>query len=160
MLYLLLFHLWLFSITYFPFHQLPFCSWTIKIIINIFSWNELWLVTKPSRIRKPPFSFHRSQSTLSHDNKHFCKVISKSIVEVMDQTRKIDPTFDLWLSVTMTLELRTLALRTTHSLIMVNISAKLFTKRTMMVLYRSPEQTTLHTYYWSFSKVHCSKIFI
>ena len=33
-------------------------------------------------------------------------------------------------------------------------------KRTMMVLYRSPEQTALHTYCWSFSKVHCSKIFV
>ena len=33
-------------------------------------------------------------------------------------------------------------------------------KRTMMVLYRSPEQTALHTYCWSFSQVHCSKIFV
>ena len=28
-----------------------------------------------------------------------------------------------------------------------------------MVLYRSPEQTDLHIYCWSFSQVHCSKIF-
>ena len=33
-------------------------------------------------------------------------------------------------------------------------------KRTMMVLYRSPEQTDLHTYYWSFSQVYCSKTFV
>ena len=33
-------------------------------------------------------------------------------------------------------------------------------KRTMMVLYRSLEQTDLHTYCWSFSQVHCSKIFV
>ena len=33
-------------------------------------------------------------------------------------------------------------------------------KRTMMVLYCSPEQTDLHTYCWSFSQVHCSKIFV
>ena len=33
-------------------------------------------------------------------------------------------------------------------------------KRTMMVLYRSPEQTALHTYCWSFSQAHCSKIFV
>ena len=33
-------------------------------------------------------------------------------------------------------------------------------KRTMMVLYRSPEQIDLHTYRWSFSQVHCSKIFV
>ena len=33
-------------------------------------------------------------------------------------------------------------------------------KRTMMVLYRSPEQTDLNTYYLSFSQVHCSKIFV
>ena len=33
-------------------------------------------------------------------------------------------------------------------------------KRTMMVLYRSPEQTALHTYCWSFSQVYCSKIFV
>ena len=33
-------------------------------------------------------------------------------------------------------------------------------KRTMMVLYRSPVQTDLHTSYLSFSLVHCSKIFV
>ena len=33
-------------------------------------------------------------------------------------------------------------------------------KRTMMVLYCSPEQTALQTYCWSFSQVHCSKIFV
>ena len=33
-------------------------------------------------------------------------------------------------------------------------------KRTMMVLYRSPDQTDLHIYCWSFSQVHCSRIFV
>ena len=33
-------------------------------------------------------------------------------------------------------------------------------KRTMMVLYHSPEQTNLHTYCWRFSQVHCSKIYV
>ena len=28
-----------------------------------------------------------------------------------------------------------------------------------MVLYRSPEQTDLHTYCWNFSQVHCSKFY-
>ena len=37
---------------------------------------------------------------------------------------------------------------------------KQLNKRTMMVLYRSPEQTALQTYCWSFSQVHCSKIFV
>ena len=31
-------------------------------------------------------------------------------------------------------------------------------KRTMMVLYRSPDQTDLHIYCWRFSQVHCSRI--
>ena len=33
-------------------------------------------------------------------------------------------------------------------------------KKTMMVLCCSPEQTALHTYCWSFSQVYCSKIFV
>ena len=33
-------------------------------------------------------------------------------------------------------------------------------KRTMMVLYRSPDQTDLHIYCLSFSQVHCSRIFV
>ena len=32
-------------------------------------------------------------------------------------------------------------------------------KRTMMVLYRLPEQTDLHTYCWSFSQIRCSKFY-
>ena len=40
------------------------------------------------------------------------------------------------------------------------LSRQLWYKRTMVVLYRSPDQTNLHIYCWSFSQVHCSRIFV
>ena len=66
------------------------------------------------------------RDTLSYDGQHFCNIISKSIKkwESYGSDTKNRPYFWPLISVFLTLELRTWALRATHCLIMVNISAK------------------------------------